>query len=529
MMERPKTLQAKVFSIGLSVILALFSTVVMSYISMAAVIGPWVAPVLVLVAMVVLLPFVQNNMFKNSIALVVSASSVGGILATALGFSFPTLFFLNQKYFNVWMEQPVKFCLTLSALVLSAGALAFMISYIIKDYLIVHRKLRFPVGKLVYNMIYVQDQKLGMMKMLSGMSFSFMYNVITTRFISFFSFISTSALHMGPLLFAIGFVAGGVMAVPLLVGMLSRIFVVDILRSEFFSLITEYDFVIAFCSGIVISSAVMGVVSLVKNFAFSVNKYKSFFLKDLLLLLNINRKTVAAFSVVVLMTSGFLYGCGFNIVEQVYLITFTVFAAFYMAVIAGSIGLAQLGRFATFVMLPAMYLFELNNFQVVIISTFVSLCTGITVDLLFGYKLAELAHISYKRIVRYQVLGFVVAALAVGVIFWLYIHHFGLGTPELFAQKAQSRSLLIQLNVFDYAVVLCGVLYGLLIAQMGMSPLLVFGGIVMPSYMVLWLVIAGALSYFVYNKEQMFPFFFGMYTLHAIWMMGAALCSCVIG
>lgn len=529
MMERPKALQATIFSVGLSIILALFSTTVMSYISMAAVIGPWVAPVLVLVAMVVLLPFVQNNMFKNSIALVVSAGSVGGILATALGFSFPTLFFLNQKYFNVWMQQPVTFCLTLTALVLSAGALAFMVSYIIKDYLIVHKGLRFPVGKLVYNMIYVQDQKLGIMKMLSGMSFSFMYNVVAYRFASFFTFLSSSALHMGPLLFAIGFVAGHVMAIPLLIGMLSRIFIVDILRSEFFSIITEYDFVIAFCSGIVISSVVLGVFSLFKNFAFSITRYKSFLMKDLLSILNINRMTIAAFSLVLLMTSGFLFLCGFSVMQQIYLIVFTVLASFYMAFIAGSIGLAQLGRFATFVMLPAMYLFDLDNFQVVIISTFVSLCTGITVDLLFGYKLGELAQISYKKLVKYQLLGFVVAALAVGIVFWLYIHHFGLGTPELFAQKAQSRSLLIQLNVFDYAVVLCGILYGLLISYFGMSPLLVFGGIVMPSYMVLWLVLAGAVSYFIYNKEQAFPFFFGMYTLHAMWMMGAALCSCAIG
>ena len=519
-----KKWQERVIVFSLSLILALFSTAVMGYLSMATIIGPWVAPVIVLVAMVFLMPVLQQSVFKNSLAVIVVASSLGGIISTAIGFSFPALYFLNQEMFNVWMSNPLMFCCFITFLVLSAGSLGFVIAYVIKDYLIVHKGLRFPVGKLVYDMIYMDNQRDGIYTMMSGMTCSLSFNVIITRFSESLT-TYMAALNMAPLLLSIGFVAGHVIAIPMLVGMLSRMFVLDFVRTEFFNVITEYDFIIAFCSGIVLSTVLMNAYDVMVLFYSSLRSYRRLMVKDFIALLNINQSAFVWSSFSLGVCFIFLSLCQFYFVEQIYLIIFASLAAYYMTVSAGSIGIAQIGRFATFVILPAMYFFDLSYFHVIVVSTFVSVCSGVVVDLLFGYKLAQLANLSYEKIVKYQVCGFIISAVGVGFVFWFYINHFGLGTPELFAQKAQARSLLIQLNMFDYTVVGVGVLYGLLLNRFGIAPLIVFGGVILPSYMVGWLVLAGAVSYLVADQERHYPFWFGLYAMHAVFMMIQALFS----
>src|SRR5437870_3123187 len=97
----------------------------MSYIAMATPIGPWIASTLVLIAMLVF--WVRNAFMRthmnasNQIALVTVSGSVGGILATAIGFSYPTLFFIDPITFNAWMSRPFYFCAILTAFSLVAG------------------------------------------------------------------------------------------------------------------------------------------------------------------------------------------------------------------------------------------------------------------------------------------------------------------------------------------------------------------------------------------------------------------------
>ena len=93
-----------IITIIVSIALSLFSTVVMSYISMATPIGPWIAPTLVLLATILFKVFLRNSTYSQNIALATAAGSVGGILATAFGFSFPTLYFLDPTLFNSLVE-----------------------------------------------------------------------------------------------------------------------------------------------------------------------------------------------------------------------------------------------------------------------------------------------------------------------------------------------------------------------------------------------------------------------------------------
>ena len=80
-----------IISTVIAVFLSLLSTAAMSYSSMATPIGPWIGPTLVLCAMLIF-SIIGRGATSTNLALVTSAGSVGGILATAVGFSFPTLY-----------------------------------------------------------------------------------------------------------------------------------------------------------------------------------------------------------------------------------------------------------------------------------------------------------------------------------------------------------------------------------------------------------------------------------------------------
>ena len=106
-----------------------------------------------------------------------------------------------------------------------------------------------------------------------------------------------------------------------------------------------------------------------------------------------------------------------------------------------------------------------------------------------------------------------------GGIFWLLINHFGLGTPELFAQKAKNRELLVAIKQFDWHILLMGFGYGYLLRRVHINPSLVLGGILMPINVSLGLVIGGLSTYLVQDKEEWYPFWSGVFASNSLWML----------
>src|SRR5690606_40512442 len=97
---------------------------------------------------------------------------------------------------------------------------------------------------------------------------------------------------------------------------------------------------------------------------------------------------------------------------------------YQIAVIAAQIGLAQLGRFATFVMVPAMFMFQLDFVQLVLLSSFVEIAGGVAADVLFSRKYGYLMHLQHAQLKRYQYIGLAMSAISIGFIFWILIAHF---------------------------------------------------------------------------------------------------------
>ena len=529
--------------IAVSILLSIFSTIVMSYVALATPIGPWIAPTLVF--LVILFSRLRFKITGSVIAYAVSAGSIGGIMATACAFSFPTIYFLDPRLFNVWMNSPLFFCSMLGIFSFLAGAFGFLVAEIAEKYLIDEQNLSFPVGQLIHKMIVAQNQIRKAYELMVGFCLATLFSLlqggafcvhalipkaitlITKTQFSIFSIPQVIInLDIAPMIWAIGFVTGHMIALPLAVGACTNIFFVNPVQKLFFSYLSSMEFTLAFCSGIVLFMTLMSIIGMPKQIINGLKNgiqnrhHNSNFFQYFS-----HTQTIVFSVAIILGLVAFLSYFKFPWYVQLYVIICSGITTYQIAAIAGRIGLALLGRFATFVMVPAMIIFNLNNVHLVFIATFVEMSGGIAADILFGRKLAQLSEFSRAQMRRYQLLGLLVASISIGIIFWLLINHFGLGSPELFAYRAQSRQLLIQAQQFDYGVLILGALFGMLLQNVKLNPMLVLGGLLMPLDMTLGLVFGGLLAYLAADKEEWYPLWSGVFAGNSLCMLCKAVCG----
>lgn len=518
---------------------SLFSTSVMAYVAMATPIGPWMGPILAIIALLIKKCF--SSCTTEKMILAVSSASLGGILAVAFGFSFPTFYFLDKNAFMNWAATPHLFIPLVALLACAGGALGLWISYSSFDDLVKKQELPFPVGTLVYKITNSLDDKNKLYQLLSGFITTLIYclsltlksvqNIIPatlslTKKITLFNIITIPPVQflLGqlPMLWSIGFIAGSMITIPLLFGTISKIFIVDVINYYFFPNLASSDFIFAFCSGIVLVGAI--------STLFTMPQQLFLFLKKMIQ--NKNRESShfknISYSYAVplfLITVAFFYCYKFSLLSSFYIILFSCICAYQIAAIAGKIGLALLGRFATFVMIPGMLLFDLSFLQITVLATFVEICGGIATDSLFSRKAALLAGIDQKKITLYQIFGLIVCSITVAVIIWFLVTHFALGSELLFAERAQARALLINAAHFNVYAVLCGAVYGFILKHSKVNPMLVMGGLLMPLSLTLGLVLGGISSLLVNKKIDLEPLCSGIFAANSIGMIVHALCK----
>lgn len=520
----------------LAIILSIFSTTVMSYISMATPIGPWIAPTVVLVAML-FLKLMRVTKQVQPLSLIAVAGSVGGIVATAAGFSFPTLYFLVPDLFSDWVSRPLYFVAVMTSLSFVAGFLGIVAADILEDRFIDRDQLAFPIGQLVYRMISASKQIRKAYELLLGFVSATIFSLFQDGWGRMAGFVPTTItvlpafnisllsvplirFDIWPMLWAIGFITGHVIAVPLAVGAIAKIIIVDPLHMLWFKGLSSVEFVLAFCSGMVLYGALLSFTALPSMLMGSlqwmrqrgIHAWKGHATSFRMPLL------VEGMSAM-LLGAVFLTYFQFSIVAILFLYVASFACIYQISIIAGKIGLAPVGRFATFVMVPAMLLFGLNEVQIVIVATFVEISCGVAADILFGRKMARLADIERSLIRWYQYGGLLVSSLVIGMVFWLLISHLHLGSAQLFAYKAQSRQLLIHARQFDWMALVLGVLFSWLLKYIRINPVLVLGGLLMPINISLGLIFGGLLTGFVVKREEWEPFWSGVFAANSLWML----------
>jgi hypothetical protein len=533
-------------SIAISFILSVFSTAVMMYISMATPIGPWIAPTVVLCAMLIG-KMLHQSIHGRSTLYITSASSVGGILATGIGFSLPTLYFLDPALFMVRMAHPFSFVMYVAGIAGAAGFFGLLLANAFEQSLLVDQNLAFPIGQLVHKMIVAGNQIRKAYEMILGFFSTTIFCLLQDGFaycagvipkaVTVVSKMNFGVVHipgiqfdLWPMVWAIGFITGHVIAVPLGVGALLKIFFVDPVNELFFADFSSIEFVFVLCSGMALFSVVhscMGLPKLFKQLASYCSSYKTAVTHTRIFgnLNSLNYYVETALLLVV--ACGMLTFFDFSWIQQIYLLSCTAVFTYQMAVIAGKWGIAPLGRFATFVMLPAMALFQMSVEQIVLVATFVEVCGGVTVDMLCNRKVAQLMHCEDVKVRWYQYLGLLVSVATVGIIFWVLANACGLGSVQLFAYKAQSRQLLINAlmhgNNFNYAIMMIGFVLSVILQYVKINPMLVLGGLLMPLNLSIGLISGGLLTLLTRNKQEWEPFWSGVFAANSVWMIIKAL------
>ena len=643
----------KLLRIFIAIFLSLFSTIVMSYIAMAASIGPWIETTLVLCSMFLFQIFVRKisaTDYVQSVSLTTAAGGIGGILATGLAFSLPTLYFLSPTIFQSWMNDPLYFASVVSSFCLAAGSYGLLMANLFEDRLLVKQQMKFPIGQLVFNAIAAPGQLGKSLELALGffgtqlLLLSYKMSGIINSSIILLNRLSWSIFSLPtivipldqlPMYVAVGFVTGHVIALPLIIGFLAKIFCLDplfylythadnaihtlIFSSFAHTNISNMEFVLAFCSGMVLYGSLVGFVDLFTHlyagskrlYAFIVKNSKQFFSAEnrfttlvwiqtifvlvvvtgflryytfsviqqvclmslmslcvyalvalalrigvvvswgylpVVRLVNVGWNLKTTFkdigfvltkkylaqqkSGIAWMQVGFvvalnvcvLYQFKFTLLQQLYLLVFSAVCIYQMLIIAGRIGIIPLGRFATFVMVPGMLLFNFDLIQITLVAAFVEIAGGVAGDVLFGRKLAQLAKIDRDRIAAYQWLGLVICSLAIGFVFWLFIHNLGIGQESgLPATKAASRALLIAFKSFDWSVLVMGFIFGFLIKYVKVNPALLLGGILMPPSISVMLIMGGVLTFIIKDKERFYPFLSGVSSGNSIWMLAETL------
>lgn len=562
----------------------------MSYIALAASIGPWIETTLVLCSMALLYNIARTRSaiaYQQSVGLVTAAGGIGGILATGLAFSLPTLYFLSPEIFMHWMSNPLFFATVVSFFCLAAGSFGLVMATFFEDNLLLEQKMKFPIGELVHAALSAQGQLKKALELAVGFGgtiallisywgssfYTATYMVCHQIVWSIFTIPSiVLPIEQLPMYIAVGFVTGHVIAMPLFVGFLSKIICLDPLfylythtdtfvHKLFFagwanSQLSNTEFTLAFCSGMVLYGSIMGFLIPLKSIAavFKIIKMhistmvasaigvvsfrgfvpiiqvvaigqliKYYIEKTRFFSTNKtdSRKNIALqLCCSLLITISFLWYFNFSLIQQSYLLIGTALCIYQMLIIAGKMGIIPLGRFATFVMVPGMLLFNFDLIQITLVAAFVEIAGGVAGDVLFGRKLALLTPINYRAMVHHQWLGLIISSAAIGIIFWLFIYNLGLGQETgLPATKAASRALLINFKNFDWFVLCLGFLFGWCLKYIKINPALLLGGILMPPAISLMLMAGGLLTYVTGQKERYFPFFSGVSAGNSLWML----------
>lgn len=513
-MKNPIMLLAAIFAIGMS-------SAIMLYIALATPMGPWIETTIALLILIPLKIFYSDLQKQLLVATpIVASAGVAGIIATAIAFSFPAIGFIDPAFFPMLLEHWVFACGLIGGLILSAGMLGLGVALALRAELIDAQRLSFPIGSVVYEMISAAGIGKGLQLFAGGISGVMVSASATLSLVKRCFLFLGMRLRMdtAPIFFAVGFIAGPSLVIPLVVGVMSRFALIEPLRLWYLPAMPAEELLFSFFTGIVLFGALysMGtsVLGLLKHNKSLVNDSMTYWKQytDTRVLLIASIFSLTYFLLV-----------GLPIIPASLVIGGTIIACQQLAVIAGKMGIAPLGRYATFIMVPALVGFSVSPLLATLISAYVEIAGGVAADVLFGITLSDKARASRRRTVIYQILGIIGSAIFCSVLLLLLVHAFGLGSPELFALKAKNRAWLIMAYSFDFRIVAAGSLFAAILSYLSINPVLVLGGLAMPADASLLLALGGAATYSVRDPRDWYPFFSGVFAASSLWMVIRAL------
>ncbi len=497
---------------------SIFSTGMMGYLSMSTQLGPWIAPIFIVVVMLLVRPYLQQKFaLKYSIA-IITASSLGGMIGMCLGFSFPSFFFLHQKIFKTWLASPIYFSCIVASFIIAAAIYAFVLGYIFRHYFLVEMDRKFPMSQLVYDVLYGTNAVQVKFLTIVGIVISFIMN----RVVAFAHVASTTRLahiNMYPLLASVGFISGQAVAIPILIGLMTRVLTFRLIHIYIPSTMTDQSLVITFSIGMLIAWFILN-----SNVIFLKKSDNKYWRTHSFLLQIIKQKWFWICCLFAVMTSFLLlWYWNLSIFIVLIILMMVMLLALYGVDIISTIGIIEVNTYVSFVLFGMIYFIPTTMASMIAVSVLATLCIGIVINLLFSYKLANLADVDYRFVTKYQIIGVVTSIIFSGILFWYFCTSFSIQSYSVLAQKTYQFEDLVKFSEYKPKIILAGILYGAVLHYISGELLAIIGGILMDPIVAAVLVASGAFANMIKNREKIYPVFLGIYAGHMLWLLLTSL------
>jgi hypothetical protein len=411
------------------------------------------------------------------------------------------------------MEHPFNFAMIVAVFILAAASYAFVLAYILRNYFLMQTHPRFPMSQLIHDVVYIDKNKQSRFMMFSGLFLSTCWDI--------FSFVGklslspyNSLIHMAPLLSSVGFMAAIDIAIPIFLGLITRVVVLNLVHIYIPSNLTDHSFLITFCSGMIFSWFVFYTLSFWTKKSVHYWKHKSFLLK-----MSTQKWFVWWYLATALVVFTLFAYWNIKIVTMLIIFIVLMWLARYMIDIVSTVGVIEVDTYVWFILLIVIYFTPIASLNIVALSVFSMLCLGMVVDLLFSYKLADLSGIDYRFITRYQIVAVICSSLTAGFLFWYISKTFDIGSFNLISDKAHELDSIMRFGKYDYKIFAAGFVYSAILGRFFKGILTIVGAVLMTPFVSTMLVASGAVAHLVKNREQYYPLCFGIYAGHMLWMI----------
>lgn len=551
-------------SLGLTLLvgtaLSILASAILLYISIATMIGPWIAPTLILISSLIFTIFKKQDLDTPKQLVMISAlASGGGIVAVGVGFSLPMLYFLAPESFNALIATPWNFIAHVGGTILLAGSFGIFIGKFLSKTLLRKEDLTFPISKIAHQIASSQSRASETRSLFNGLSITllvcalrdgiFSFKGIITKDLTLISTATTGPIifSIWPTLWSIGFTTGLASTIPLLIGLIARytvLFPINhhsvFLPFSLFEPLREESFITAFCAGMIVSDMILSwlrnpkeVIQYVKSYVAQIRSPKTPLLSSIILhpikafwaedvSLKILIKSIYRIEPFLASASFFFFFSylKFSILAQLVILAAMLIGLYEINRLCGKIGLLQIGRFSAFILIPMVILFKINPLQMTGLIIFFNVAAAVSSDLLFDYKTADLSASSRDSVHGLQWIGLIISSITIAVVCYMLFTGLTLGSEELFAHRGRTKALLVQSLHFNHYVVSAGFLFGCILKRFRISPTMAFGGIIMPSQITLGFVFGGLLSKLAGKKRDSFlPFCSGVFATETLWLL----------
>jgi hypothetical protein len=549
------------FVLLVGTVLSVLASAILLYISIATTIGPWIAPTLLLVSSLIFKLFRKNSAETPHHLVMVSAlASGGGIIAVGIGFSLPMLYFLSPVAFQELISTPWHFMVRITITILLAGSFGIFVGKFFAKTILKKNDLSFPISRIAYQIASAQSHRQDAQNLFKGISATlilcifrdgfYMFKGLITKHLTLLNTAVTGPLifSIWPTLWSVGYTIGLSSTIPLLIGLVSRYAILYPINNHslflpfsLFAPLKEEGFIVAFCSGMIISDLILSILSnpgsiiqYVKTYIAAIRQpniplFSSFLWHPIkiflsnesqikLLVKSFNR--IEPFIAIASFITFFSF-LGFSLPAQCIILIAMLIALYEVNRLCGKIGLLQIGRFSAFILIPVVLLFKINSLQMTALTLFFNVAAGVSSDLLFDYKTAELSATNRDTIHGLQWIGLIISSITISVVCYILFTNIPLGSEELFAHRGRAKALLMQSLHFNHIIVSAGFLFGYLLKRFfRVSPTMAFGGIIMPSQITLGFLFGGLLSKLAgKNRDSFLPFCSGVFATETLWLL----------